>query len=51
MAQWEVLYEKKDFSEFKCAEEFKGLSDEELLDIFSYLYAHGSDSPTPAKCK
>ena len=25
--------------------------EEELLDIYSYMHAHGSDSPTPAKCK
>lgn len=51
MAEWEALYAKKNFAEFQCSDEFKTLSDEELLDIFSYLYAHGSDSPTPAKCK
>ena len=51
MGEWEKLYTDKNFTEFKCEEEFNSLSDKELLDIFSYLYAHGSDSPTPAKCK
>lgn len=51
MAQWEEIYNSKDYSMFKCDEEFKALDDTELLDIFSYLYAHGSDSPTPATCK
>lgn len=51
MAQWKTVFENKDFAEFGCAEEWGKLSDKALLDIFSYLHAHGSDSPTPAKCK
>ena len=51
MAEWETIYNSKDYSMFKCQEEWSALSDEQVLDIFSYLYAHGSDSPTPAKCK
>ena len=50
-AEWEALYDSKDYSQFKCADDWTGLSDTEVKDIFSYLYAHGSDSPTPAKCK
>jgi hypothetical protein len=50
-AQWEALYNGKDYSQFKCAEEWSALNDEQVLDIFSYLYSYGSDSPTPAKCK
>ncbi len=51
MAQWEKVFESKDFAQFGCAEEWASLGEEELLDIYSYLHAHGSDSPTPAKCK
>lgn len=50
-AQWTNVFDGKDFSEFGCQEEWSQLSDKELLDIYSYLYAHASDSPTPAKCK
>ena len=50
-AEWEALYNGKDYSQFKCAEEWNALSDKQVLDIFSYLYSFGSDSPTPAKCK
>lgn len=51
MAEWEQLYDSKDYAEFGCQEEWSQLSDTEVLDIFSYLHAHGSDSPTPAACK
>lgn len=51
MAQWEKLFESEDFAEFGCTDEWAQLSDAAVLDIYSYLHAHGSDSPTPAKCK
>lgn len=51
MANWQQVFDSKDFAEFGCAQEWANLSEEELLDIYSYLHAHGSDSPTPAKCK
>mgnify|MGYP003571937782 FL=1 len=51
MAEWEALYNSKDYADFGCEDEWGQLSDTEVLDIFTYLYAHGSDSPTPASCK
>ena len=51
MAQWEKVFESKDFAQFGCDQEWASLGEKELLDIYSYLHAHGSDSPTPAKCK
>ncbi len=51
MAQWERVFEKKEFEIFKCSEEFKKLSEEDLKDIFAYLYNYAADSPSPAKCK
>ena len=66
-AEWETLFdsvvntktpeerkaviEEGVFKEFGCEEEWEKLSDEDLTDIFTYLHAHASDSPTPAKCK
>jgi len=50
-AQWKKVFEKKDFTEFKCKKEWDALSAKELLDIFTYLHDHAADSPTPAKCK
>lgn len=51
MAQWERVFEKKEFEIFKCSEEFNKLSEADLLDIYAYLYNYAADSPTPAKCK
>lgn len=51
MAEWKTVFEAKDFDQFGCSEEWAGLSEEAVLDIYAYLHAHGSDSPTPAKCK
>jgi len=51
MAQWKRLFEKKEFEDFKCQQEWNNLSDEDVLDIYTYLYKHAADSPTPAKCK
>jgi hypothetical protein len=50
-AEWKELFAKKQFGEFGCSEDWEQLSDEDLTDIFTYLYSHASDSPTPAKCK
>ena len=51
MAQWERMFTKKKFEDFKCAEEWSKLSETDLLDIYAYLHKHAADSPTPAKCK
>lgn len=50
-AEWEALFDNKDFGEFPCQQEWSELSAEDLSDIFTYLHGHASDSPTPAKCK
>ena len=50
-AQWTRTFEKKDFADFKCKEEWDALSDKQLLDIYTYLWSFAADSPTPAKCK
>ncbi len=51
MAQWKRLFDKKKFDLFKCSDEWSKLSEEEINDIYSYLYNYAADSPTPAKCK
>ena len=50
-AEWEAMYDNRDFAAFGCQDEWSNLSDEEVTDIFTYLHAHASDSPTPLKCK
>jgi hypothetical protein len=50
-AEWEALFTKKDFTQFGCEEEWNNLGDTQVTDIYTYLYEHAFDSPTPAKCK
>ena len=49
--EWEEIFDNKKFDEFGCKEEWSAVGDTDLVDIFTYLYQHASDSPTPAKCK
>ncbi len=51
MAQWQSIFEERKFEEFGCQQEWSALSEEEISDIYAYLYGHAADSPTPAKCK
>jgi hypothetical protein len=51
MAQWKAIFEGKDFTEFGCKDHWTALSNEDVLDIYSYFYGHASDSPSPATCK
>jgi len=51
MVQWQEIFENKNFDEFGCKDNWEGLPDKDVLDIYSYFYKHASDSPTPAKCK
>ena len=50
-AEWEALFEARQFEGFGCSEEWQKLSAKEVTDIFTYLYSYAADSPTPAKCK
>jgi hypothetical protein len=50
-AQWTRVFEKKDFDQFGCKEEWSTLSEKELNDVYTYLHDHAADSPSPAKCK
>lgn len=50
-AQWKRLFDKKKFKAFGCQEEWAKLTEKQLLNIYTYLYAHAADSPSPAKCK
>lgn len=50
-AQWTEVFESQNFDQFKCDQEWTGLSQEDINDIYAYLYNFAADSPTPAKCK
>ena len=50
-AEWADIFDNQKLDEFGCEEEWSALSETEMSDIYAYMYEHGSDSPTPAKCK
>ena len=50
-AEWETLFAKGAHKSYQCAAEWDKRSEKDLKDIFSYMYDHAFDSPSPAKCK
>ena len=48
-AQWKKLF--TDYKKIPCYGDWKNVSDKSAKDIYSYLYNHAKDSPSPAKCK
>ena len=50
-AEWNAVFESKDFGQFKCQEEWEKLSEKDVSDIYTYMHDHAFDSPSPAKCK
>ena len=50
-AEWNTIFESKDFKQFGCEEEWKTLTEKDVSDIYTYMHDHAFDSPTPAKCK
>lgn len=50
-AEWTRTFENNDLEQFGCQEEWAALSETDISDIYTYLYEHAADSPTPAKCK
>ena len=46
--EWTEIFTKR---ETKCEDEWAKLKDKDLNDIYTYMYKHAKDSPTPAKCK
>ena len=50
-AEWDAVFTSKDYAQFGCEEEWANLNETQVTDIYTYLYEHAADSPTPAKCK
>jgi len=50
-AEWEAIFTSKDYAPFGCEQEWGNLNNVQVTDIYTYLYEHAADSPTPAKCK
>jgi hypothetical protein len=49
--EWTEIFDNRQFETFGCEEEWIGLEEDQVVDIYTYLHAHASDSPTPLKCK
>ena len=51
MDGWAQAFNPEKVATYECQGEWRKLSEKDINDIFTYLYKHASDSPTPAKCK
>jgi hypothetical protein len=51
MDEWKTSFKKEKIQTYPCKSHWKKLSDDDVLDIFSHMYSHASDSPQPASCK
>jgi hypothetical protein len=47
-AQWKKMFDN--YKAFPCFKDWK-ISNKDLNDIYSHLWGHAKDSPSPAKCK
>lgn len=50
-AQWKTAFSDKKIASYPCKDKWAKLSAKDINDIYTYLYKHAKDSPTPAKCK
>lgn len=50
MAQWDRVFENKNFDQFGCKDVWGKLSEGDLVNIHTYLRSGAADSPTPARC-
>ncbi|MGD8915424.1 MAG: cytochrome c [Syntrophobacterales bacterium] len=50
-ADWEKVFSNESYKDLPCKEEWEKQSDQDLLDIYTYMYKHAFDSPSPLKCK
>ncbi|MDT8380565.1 MAG: cytochrome c family protein [Desulfotignum sp.] len=49
-AEWKPVFENRNFEAFGCQAQWDELSDQDILDIYSYFYEFAKDSPSPATC-
>jgi cytochrome c2 len=51
MEEWKAAFQHYKIDSYSCKSHWEKLSDDDLLDIFTHMYSHASDSPQPASCK
>lgn len=49
--QWTRQFKASKVEKLACKDEWVKLSEQDRLDIFTYLHKYAFDSPSPAKCK
>jgi hypothetical protein len=50
-AEWQVAFARDTFKHLSCSVEWEKRTEKDLLDIYTYMYDHAYDSPSPLKCK
>ena len=50
-AEWQSVFAKDAYKALECNVEWEKRTEKDLVDIFTYMYDHAFDSPSPAKCK
>jgi hypothetical protein len=50
-AQWARQFKQSKYEKLACKDEWAKISEQDRLDIFTYLHKYAADSPSPAKCK
>ena len=48
--EWDGIFAKDKYKEYACKDEWEKLSEQDLLDILSYLRAGAADSKVPRGC-
>jgi hypothetical protein len=50
-AEWQAVFTNDSYKKLACKEEWEKQSEKDLSDIYTYMYKHAFDSPSPLKCK
>lgn len=50
-AEWEKVFSNEAYKKLTCQVDWDKQSDQDMLDIYTYMYKHAFDSPSPLKCK
>jgi mono/diheme cytochrome c family protein len=48
--EWEAVFAKDKYKEYKCKSEWEKLSEQDLIDILQYLRDGAADSKVPRGC-
>ena len=50
-AEWQAVFAPDAYKSLQCQAEWEKRSEKDHKDIYTYMYNHAFDSPSPAKCK